>query len=272
MSVPSLFDTPKGADFFRHLSARFPRSLKVHDAAGHFGEAPLGDKMNDWSGLVPHCLLTSALARVLGEALGLGGDTVAEMELAGILHDCRKRGEVEETLGCTSNDPVAKAYAKSADYAAGALANAIEDIYPSITREERAPAIARVSRLMGAFSHLSLPLFTDTSLTASDGWPLRAGVPIDLLAMHYLDVVVHRAGITDNIDNRIGYFKERYTYGADGQALWGANFFDVEKVVSNRIEGVLAHSLGVANPKDLPGHLGKLLSRQIDAVAQPSAA
>jgi hypothetical protein len=139
--------------------------------------------------------------------IGLSEKDKVDLFRAAIVHDYRKKGEIEELRGVKDPALVEASYKKTKD----------------ILRKKGVSE--EVVDLIESVAHTSLPQFAE--LNDQNELVLKEGVPLVSMAMHYLDDVTKGSDLVP-FDERIDFLESRthlYPYNEEGRALWGGRTF-----------------------------------------------
>lgn len=239
--------------FFAKIGVRYKDLIALHKEAGQvsrsedFGVDEYG-KEKRWGDPTQHCLVEAAGSEILGDLIGLSEQDKATFAKAAILHDYRKKGEIEEGRGVTDPEVIEQIYAKTKN---GLRAHGIDDEIVDLTE---------------AVAHTSLPEFAE--LDADNNIVLKEVSPLRM-AMHYIDDVTLGTNIV-NFDERIDGLLARqhlYPYNEEGRAVWGGRtFFEAQREVGHLVQDKLAGLAGISDPTKLPDAINEQLYAQINAV------
>lgn len=252
----------KKRHFFVRLGLKYRDYLSFHKKSGQiernakFGKEKYTDSQDNeqehskrWGNPTEHCLIEAAIAEIIAEILGLSETDKKTLIIAALLHDWRKRGEIEETKGETDPKKIEESYEKSKRML---LESGIENVETLV-------------RLAESVAHTSLNTFAalqpDNSIAPLEDLP-------DLeMIMHYIDDITRGTNIV-SLDERMDYLdqaaEERYPFNEKGKAIWGGRtFFQAQREIGRLIEQKLAEKAGFEEQKDLPNILKQRLLERI---------
>lgn len=249
--------------FFVELGLKYKDYLQLHNESGQtqrdaqFGKETIINKHGEtlernkrWGDVTEHCLVEAAVADIAADLYGLSDSEKQTLVIAALLHDWRKRGEIEEGRGASDPQKIEAIYQKSKEgLGQGGLKNP-----------------EQVSRLIESISHISLPDFAE--LQKDNTIKLKEGLGESEMIMHYLDDITRGTDIV-TLDERLDYLDkvapERYPYNEQGKSVWGGRtFFEAQREIGHLIEAKLAVKLGLENPTDLPKILKQKLLDKIN--------
>ncbi|MDP2586382.1 MAG: hypothetical protein Q8P32_01240 [Candidatus Komeilibacteria bacterium] len=249
--------------FFVGLGLKYKDYLQFHNESGQtkrdaqFGQESIINKRGEtlernkrWGDVTEHCLVEAAMADIAADLYGLPDNEKQTLIIAALLHDWRKRGEIEEGRGESDPQKIEAIYQKSKEGLwQGGLKNPEE-----------------VSRLIESISHISLPGFAE--LQEDNSIKLKDGLDQSAMIIHYIDEITRGTDIV-TLDERLDYLDkvvpERYPYNEQGKSVWGGRtFFEAQREIGHLIEDKLAAKLGLENPKDLPVMLKQKLLEKIN--------
>lgn len=239
--------------FFVQLALRHRSYFQPHRESGQterYVEAKAGEmitvftskgkeilKKQRWGNPTEHCLVETAVAEDVAKRLQLSKADGNNLVIAALIHDWRKRGEIEETRGVTDPKVIEASYRKSKD-------------------ELRQYGIPQEAvDLTECVAHTSLPRFA--RVNEDNSLSLRDDIPVVEMAMHYIDDITKGTDIV-TLDKRMDYLDDaalegKYPYNDAGKDIWGGRtFFQAQREIGHLIEDQLAAIIGIDNPRELP--------------------
>ncbi len=262
---------PKKHKFFTELALRYREYMRLHvdqmERDQRFNHTqrvhtPSGitiDRVGRWGDPTEHCLVEAAVAEILADMVKLPEDQKRLLVAAALVHDWRKKGEVEETRYVTDPKVIEGSYQKSK-----------EGIRDSGVEQARA-----VASLTESVAHTSLPQFAQVNLP-DRSISLREGTPLVDMIMHYIDDITRGTDLV-SLDVRMDALDKaaqegRYAYNNEGKAVWGGRaYFQAQREIGHLIEQKIVEQLGdeerakIGDPKNLPNVLKKKLVERIEA-------
>ncbi len=202
------------------------------------GNNPQAVKKDSFRNVVEHELVEAEAADVLAEKLGLPEAERKVLRTAALLHDVRKRRELEkaEKEGPSGFDESAK---EQSDWI---ISQGYSD---------------EVVKLTESTGHTSLEEFTRNF----------DSIPTVRKIMHYVDDITLNNDLV-LLDDRMDYLEENQKYkelNEEGKKIFGRPYFEVQREVSKRIEEEFAPRLGISDPTQIPLFIKGVIQQRINS-------